>query len=213
MTPRRIQQALAAGALAVGLLMLPVARAEWPPPPPADPASLTGCVARVVQFTAFIPPAVQQAMADRGLPITPTAIPFKELRAKAWACNWADGGSDFYVPRFVRQAEYFRHDLTQTVAGSCAGQGLCDGGAGGWARLDDGGMDPFDDVPFRCACAMDNTCLVGGQPATQGVTLAPGTFSGTGCRRKACGTLWLDRSLPDGGVSHDPSWPPVCPAP
>jgi hypothetical protein len=63
-----------------------------------------------------------------------------------------------------------------------------------------------DDPPLQsttilpCACSTGANCTVGGQPAKRGVTLNPGTFTGTGCFKKICSVL----------MGYD-SWPSVCP--
>jgi hypothetical protein len=199
--------------LVLVLVVAGLALADWP----AAPKAVTGCTREVVQLTAFIPRAVQQALADRGLPITVTALPYKRFKARAWVCP----GGVVYPPRLAKLAEYFRPDLTTVVDATCSDATLCPAGDTG---ADDGGTDPFIEDAFECACSKGNYLADGGGTcrmvatggfdagnAPEGSTLGVGTFQGPGCFPKACGALFLSVPLPDGGAIQDTSWPPQCP--
>lgn len=183
--------------LAVSLAAL-VALADWP----VRPASVATCSRKVVQYTAFIPHALQLRLQDAGFPIVPTpGQPYKRLKGRAWVCP-TDAGTVVYPPKLAKRAEYFRPDLTSDVDSNCSDGVLCDQSNDGDNNQDD--ADPLVETPFECACAKNATCLSpDGGAAPLSVTLQPGQWSGAGCKPKPCGSLWIG--------SGDSSWPAVCP--
>lgn len=193
------------------MLALPFAFARASYVQPAD-VQAGYCARQVVSYTAFMPHAVQLRLADAGFPITVTAVPYKHLQGRAWACNWPDGGSGLYPPRVGLLSLVFRRDLLAVTSPGCYSDAgaLCpvvDDGT------DDGGdnVDPLQEDAFECACAATAACLLAdGGAAPFGLTLQPGVFQpGAACRGKACGELW--RLLPDGG--RQDSFPAACPVP
>lgn len=57
---------------------------------------------------------------------------------------------------------------------------------------------------FRCACTQGSQCLLlDGGAAVRGVTLSPGSFSGSGCIPKSCG--------PELAGEQGSTWPDECP--
>lgn len=181
------------------------------------PPSIAGCTREVIQYTAFVPFALQLRLIDAGFPMTLTAVPFKRLKGRAWVCpsGIADGGTITFLPRLAKAAQHFRDDLDVVVDPSCSDGTLCPGQDTGDATNDDGGADPLVEVPFECACAVTATCLltIDGGVAPQGMTLGSGVWTGAGCKPKSCGTIAVYRTFPDGGPDFDISWPAVCPVP
>lgn len=182
---------MAAAAVAFAFATYVAIAATATPVYPRGTTPTTGEV--LVAITAGVTPTGRIRLMDAGVTLSPGQTARFLIKTQSVA-----GG--VILPRLPRGVGVFRVDLVQEAAPTCMRTDLCDGG-----EVDEG--DPVLEVEGECACSTGSNCTWGGSSAPTGMTLEPGTFSGSGCRSKVCGVVFVGDPL------FDDKWPAVCPRP